>query len=167
MTDRTSLTVAALVGASMLLVGCPDPNPHPTHPTKADCKITIETTFTATFVTGRQPGGTAARPAPDPCASPNGTGIGGMEWTQSDEMSFSACVAQGTPADRAGAYCRAYMASHPLVGAGGVVFPRPPSFGRLCPGTQRVLSQRVFGSGGTPTLSENMCHEGTTWPLLP
>ena len=159
----------------MLIAACTPP--HPTHPTKVDCPVQVETRFSARVTTsplgtGAQPGGgstlrpdndPAIQPSTDPCNEPSG-GASYSEWTQTSTTSVPICVRAGTTPEQATSVCFTHLA--PRIGEAGGSPPAPhPPFGRIC-GSLTVISSRITGSGGNPALHPEQCREGTSWPLL-
>jgi hypothetical protein len=138
--------------------------PHRTHPTKVDCRLEVETRFSARVDTS--PPGTI-RPGEDPCSGGGGI-VSQMDWTQRGTTNVSVCVAAGTTPEQAASLCSRHLeATSRSVGNGAPPLTAHPPSGRICPGSLNVLSSLIVGTGGTPALYPNECREGTTLPLLP
>jgi hypothetical protein len=160
-----------LLFALVLLVGCPPPPPpHPTRPTKVDCRVQVETRFSALIDAMILP----IDPANDPLYQPlsacdtQGPGTSFQEWTQVGWTSVPICVAAGTTLGQAAAYCSSRLESSGY--RVGNVGPAPPAlapYGQICPGSLVVLSSRIVALGSPPVLHPDECREGTSWPLVP
>lgn len=140
-----------------LLTACAPP--HPTHPTRVECRVLVEASFTARFDT-TPPSTIEGRE--DPCLT-GGFGTNQEGWLQTGPSVVAICMAAGTTPEQAASACSSHLAG------GGIgappPSPLPPVGGRICPGSIIVLSNRIVGSGGSPVLKPNECREGTTLPL--
>ncbi len=153
---------------TLLLAACAPP--HPTHPTKVECGLQVETRFNARVDTtpvgpGTDPG--PFRQGPDPCAE---GGLASLtEWTQRGVITDPICVAAGTTTEQAASMCsRHFEMTGRSIGAAAPPLAAQPPFGqRVCPGSIRVVSSQIVGTGGSPSLHPQECREGTSWPLLP
>jgi hypothetical protein len=146
----------------MILAAC---TPHPTHPTKVECGLEVETRFSARLDT--TPPGTI-RESQDTC---NQGGIAGFSaWTQRGAITVPICVAAGTTPEQATSLCsRHFEVTGRGVGTGAPPLAARPPFGlgRICPGSIIVVSSQIAGTGGIPSLHPEHCREGTEWPLVP
>ncbi|HVG32375.1 MAG TPA: hypothetical protein VM911_04820 [Pyrinomonadaceae bacterium] len=150
-----------LLAATFLSACAP---PHPTHPTKVDCRLEVETRFSARVDTS-SPG--TIRNGPDPCSG-GGVVVNQMDWTQRGTTNVSVCVAAGTTPEQAASLCSHHLeATGRNVGNGAPPLTARPPSGRICPGSLNVVSSLIISTGGTPALYPNECREGTTLPLLP
>ena len=159
-------TIMLAMTLLLLLIAC---NPHPTHPTKVECRLEVETRFSARFDTTPAGPGTSPGPfreGPDPCQQ----GLGNYsEWTQRGIISVPICVAAGTTAEQAATLCSRHLAAtgRSVGTAAPPLAPQPPFGQRICPGSVSVVASQIVGTGGAPALHPQGCPEGTTWPLLP
>jgi hypothetical protein len=159
MHTRMSLRISMSLFAFISLASCTPP--HPTHPTRIECKVQVETMFSGRFDT-TSPG--TIRATEDPC---DGPGIPSTSWTERGVSSVSICAAAGTTADQASSLCSNYLGRTSEVAAAPLT-PTLSGRGRLCPGSLTPLSSRFLGTSGTPpTLHPNDCLEGTRLPLVP
>lgn len=164
---RTYTILFALV----FLGSCPPSGPpHPTHPTKVECSIQVETRYQATIGTIiEHPGDpTQYRPPEDSCYS--ASHFNRIEvWTQQAEMRVPICVPAGTTPERAATACFRHLESTGR-GVGANALPLLPAIapvpGHICPGTESPLWSRVVSIGGTPSLHPDGCREGTGWTLI-
>jgi hypothetical protein len=161
-----TMRVFVILLALALLVACAPP--HPTHPTKVECFVNIETNFSARIDNSPQVTDGGIRSTNDPCQSQGGFVTNFSTWTQRDTSTVPICVAAGTTNEQAASLCSRYFeTSGRSVATARPPAARPPFGGRICPGSVNVESTRIVGMGGVASLNANQCLEGTTWPLVP
>jgi len=161
------MRILAVLFALIFLAACGPP--HPTHPTKVDCRLDVETRFSATVDTTNA-GTVRIQPGDDPCNRAGGSGVaaGNMNWMQREPTFVPTCMAAGTTPEQAASFCsRHFESTGRSVGTSAPPLTARPPSGRICDGTLRVESSLIAGTGGVPSLYPNQCLEGTTWPLLP
>jgi hypothetical protein len=158
--DRSSLILPTL----LLLASCAPI--HPTHPTKAECPLTIETTFSARLDRS-PPAVTGISPTEgDPCSAVIG-GARVERWQQQGEVVAPVCMAAGTTPEQATSHCSDYLGSTDFPVGVTRLEARSPTGGRICPSTVTEEGRRVVRTGGEPQLHPEQCREGPTWPLVP
>lgn len=145
------------------LIGCAPP--HPTHPTKVECRLEVETRFSALVSTTTA--GTV-QPGRDPCDPGGFGGASPMEWTQRGPIVVSVCMVAGTTPEQAASQCSRYLESTDRrVGTGATPLAAHAPSGRICDGSLRVLSSQITSTVGIPSLRPNECYQGTELPLAP
>jgi hypothetical protein len=150
--------------ALLLMAGCTPP--HPTNPSKIACRYEVEAVLQARI--------DHSRPSPtqeqeDPCLS--GGGFVSVEtWAEMIPVSSPICVAAGTTSEQAATYCSNQLQRDGVtIGAPTIVTigGSYPGSGRICPGSDHVVSARYAYIVGPSAPQADACREGTTWPLQP